>query len=239
MDLVCHKGARRVERHELANVETPEPTKTFYPMSHSAVTDEVTSNLVSSGFQLVREEYALSKNDQQFFGVLDLKTELSDGVCLSVGIRNSVNQTLSAAMCAGERVFVCDNLAFSGEIAIARKHTVNVREGFREKVQLAISTLHQYAEVSEARIEGLQKRFLPNQEAESLLLRSYEKGVVSPRTLPRLLDEWRNPSYPEFEVRTAWSMLQAYTHIIKGRQKERPIEAATECMRFKQFLMSS
>jgi hypothetical protein len=41
----------------------------------------------------------------------------------AVGIRNSHDKTFPAGLVAGTKVFCCDNLAFSGEVQISRKHT--------------------------------------------------------------------------------------------------------------------
>jgi hypothetical protein len=47
----------------------------------------------------------------------------------SIGIRNSIDKTHSVGFCAGKRVFVCDNLIFSGEFVIFRKHTGQLELG--------------------------------------------------------------------------------------------------------------
>jgi len=221
------------------DVETPEPTETWFPISHSRVIDVVHHSLMDLGFNVRNEEYTLARDDQQLFAVLDLDSELADGVSLSVGVRNSINKTLPAGLVGGERVTVCTNLQFGGEVQIARKHTRFCERDFQEKTHHAIASLRQYAKVSEERIARLQRKTLPKMEADSLLLRGYEKGVIASRLLPRLIQEWRQPSYPEFEVRTAWSMLQAFTHVIKDRQKDMPIESARECIAFQNFMLSA
>jgi len=40
-----------------------------------------------------------------------------------VGLRNSHDKTYPAGLVAGSKVFVCDNLCFSGEVRLSRKHT--------------------------------------------------------------------------------------------------------------------
>nr|MBS0019438.1 hypothetical protein [Gammaproteobacteria bacterium] len=40
-----------------------------------------------------------------------------------VGLRGSYDQTLPRGLAVGSRVFVCDNLAFSGEVTIKTKQT--------------------------------------------------------------------------------------------------------------------
>ena len=43
-----------------------------------------------------------------------------------IGLRNSHDKVISAGVACGSGVFVCDNLCFSGEVKLARKHTANI-----------------------------------------------------------------------------------------------------------------
>jgi hypothetical protein len=54
-----------------------------------------------------------------------LRTPLSDGVNLAVGLRSSIDKSIALQWCCGSRVFVCDNLAFSAETQITRKHNLS------------------------------------------------------------------------------------------------------------------
>src|SRR5207245_7555427 len=72
------------------------------------------------------------------FGVLQLAYgETGDGIA-ALGLRTGNNKTMSLQICAGYRVFVCDNLAFRGDlIALKRKHT----SGLNLKEELTLSVL--------------------------------------------------------------------------------------------------
>ena len=60
----------------------------------------------------------------KLFGTLDLTLNGIGGTCASLGLRTANNKTMSLSMIAGLRVFVCDNMAFSGEtIILRRRHT--------------------------------------------------------------------------------------------------------------------
>jgi hypothetical protein len=56
--------------------------------------------------------------------------------------------------------------------------------------------------------------------------------------LPKLITEYREPSYEEFETRTTRSLFNAFTHVLKDRQKQQPIAAAAETMEFQRLLCS-
>jgi hypothetical protein len=58
----------------------------------------------------------------KMFGVLDLATEM-EGCRFSIGLRNSRDKSMRLAMTCGYRVFVCSNMAFSGDFTpVLAKH---------------------------------------------------------------------------------------------------------------------
>jgi DNA polymerase III delta prime subunit len=63
---------------------------------------------------VVQEEYAVSPDGMKMFGVLDLETQM-EGCRFSIGIRNSHDKSIRLGLTAGLRVFVCSNMAFSGD----------------------------------------------------------------------------------------------------------------------------
>ncbi len=54
------------------------------------------------------------------------------------------------------------------------------------------------------------------------MLRAYESDIVSHRLLPRVIAEWRKPSFEEFQVRTLWSLFNAFTTALADRQRSNP-----------------
>jgi hypothetical protein len=176
--LMNHRGAVGVGKDALSLIDAPEPTETWFPLKHSEVLETVENTLGSSGFAIANAQLSVSHEDKRFFGVLDIRSEVAEGVSLSVGIRNSCDKTFPIGFCCGTRTFVCDNLAFSAEIVISKKHTRFGEERFREGIAKAVSSLHQFRTVEAARIEKLQRRILQSHEADSIILRSGEKGIT-------------------------------------------------------------
>lgn len=236
-DLMLHSGARRVERQELDSVEPPPATATWFPLKHSVVLDRVLGTLESSGYQITKQQFALSADKHRFFGTLDLASPIADGITLSVGIRNSNDKSFPIGFMAGDRVFCCDNLAFSAETVIARKHTRFGERRFNDALSRAITGLRQYTGVAQKRIEALQHFDLSEDAANSYLLQAAEKGVVGWRLLPQVINEWRQPSHEEFKPRTAWSLFNAFTEVLKERQTKQPARAAYETIQLQKLLL--
>ncbi|MGB0328973.1 MAG: DUF932 domain-containing protein, partial [Akkermansiaceae bacterium] len=94
-------------------------------MSHDHLLNEVEEQLTNGGFKLGRQAHALSHDGARYFGLLELRLPGHQHCDYRwvVGLRNSHDKTFPAAMVAGTQVFVCDNLAFTGQVKLSRKHT--------------------------------------------------------------------------------------------------------------------
>ena len=238
--LMNHRGAKDVQRHELALIPAPPATETWFPLAHGNVLDSVCETLVASGFQIGQTRLSVSHDDARFFGTLDLTHRISDaggGVTLAVGIRNSFDKSFPIGFCCGTRVFVCDNLAFTSEIVVSKKHTRFGVERYLEGIGRAVSGLQQYQEAAGRWIERLQHWDLSEDAANSYLLQAYERGIIGTRLLPLVLHEWRNPRLDDFRPRTGWSLWNCFTEVLgRTRQASHPAQAALSTIRLQGLL---
>ena len=72
------------------------------------------------------------------FALLKFKSD-NEEMGLSVAFRNSYDKSMSVGVAIGASVFICDNLALHGDIAVMKKHTKNV---WTELEDLAIASLY-------------------------------------------------------------------------------------------------
>lgn len=233
--LALHRGAREVAREELDTVSVPPATTTWFPLSHGQVLTTTLDTLDRAGFEVTRTRLALSRDDSRFFATVDLQTPIASGVRLAIGIRNSIDKSLPIGFCAGHRTFVCDNLAFSSEIVVARKHTRFGAVRFSEAICRAVQTLNAYRETEAARIRRFQNTDLSSDAADALLLRAFERDIISAPLLPRVIREWRQPTFEEFAPRTLWSLLNSFTTVLTERQKSNPQQFAAITIQLHNF----
>src|SRR5437016_6634187 len=119
--LIGYNG-RTISREELALVPTPLATDTHRPVPHHEVVGALVETLGFRHIGVVHDEYAVSPDGMKLFGVLDLATEMH-GCRFSIGVRNSHDKSMRLAMTVGYRVFVCSNMAFSGDFTpVLAKH---------------------------------------------------------------------------------------------------------------------
>jgi hypothetical protein len=159
----------------------------------------------------------MAQGGDQLFGVLKTDLNLGNDACVSVGIRHSHNRTLAADLVAGINVFVCDNLAFSAEIQISRRHTRFLGADFPSLVDAAVSRLVGYAGAQQEMIRREQGLSLQPAQASHIFVEFVRQGVIPGSKLPAVLREWDEPRHAEFEPRTVWSLTNAVTQVQKTR----------------------
>jgi hypothetical protein len=225
-----------ISEEELREYKAPPPEGRWFPIAHYDVLTKVKETLHDAGYDVERQKLAVARNNHRFFGTLDLKTPLACGVNLAVGVRNSTDKSFPLGFCAGSRVFVCDNLAFRSELLVKRKHTRFGEQRFANAIADAVTALQSFKEMEAKRLRVLMNTELREEQADSLILRAFEKGIISTCQLPAVLKEWRSPSFEEFEPRTAWSLLNAFTTILRDRAEKQPQSFMVQTMRLNHLL---
>src|SRR5258708_3153706 len=121
--LIAHVDSEKIDRARLATIVPPEATATFKPIAHIDLVTSLIETLSFRHINVVREEYAVSKDGMKVFGVMDLESGF-EGCRFSLGLRNSNDKSMRLALTVGYRVLVCDNMAFSGDFTpVLAKHT--------------------------------------------------------------------------------------------------------------------
>ena len=213
--LCLHAGANVIEMEQLRNVTLPDATPTWTPVAHDALVDSVKGALVASGASIVKEEHALYHGGDRYFGLLHLG-ENNDGGNTVVGIRNSHDKTFPAGLSLGNHVFVCDNLSFSGDVVVARKHTRFIGRDLDRLIYAAVGKLADLRVKQAARFAAYKGRELTDPEAHDLIIRALLAHVVSGEAIAKVVGEWRKPAHEDFAPRNVWSLFNDFTEVMKG-----------------------
>lgn len=236
-------GDRQISRIELAQIQTPRSTSTWYPVPHLTVANTAIETLQDAGFTVRSERWTLSKNDQRLFGVVDLTLPLARwdspgrGATVSLGIRSSYDKRLPLGIVAGSRVFVCSNLAFAGDISYKRKHTRFGLNDFRNQVESAIERLPQYQSLESQRIENWMKYELTTTQRDALILALIDIGVIGIRSIRAVLNELKQPTFEDFDGKpTIWSTFNVITTAMRQRANDRILEYSGQTSRLIQVM---
>jgi len=65
-------------------------------------------------------------------------------------------------------------------------------------------------------IAAMKAHIVPTPEAHHVMVEAVRQRIISASRLPAVLREWDEPRHPEFEPRTAWSLLNAFTEVLKA-----------------------
>ena len=137
MTLMLHCGAEPINRNELFQMGTPKGmTDTHYPIAHRDLVEMVEHGFNRFGkYEITNQEFGISHEQNRMFGLMSLRgTNAKSNWETIIAYRNSHDQAFSAGMAGGSRVFVCDNLAFNGDVVFGRKHTKNIMSELPQKI---------------------------------------------------------------------------------------------------------
>lgn len=222
-NLLLHCGARAAKREEVMDIPTPWPTDTWTPIAHIALIAHIEQTIQTNGLVIGSQAHSLSHDGARYFGLMEIQRSESDqDYCWVLGIRNSHDKTFPAGIVAGASCLVCDNLSFSGEVKLARKHTRFITRDLPRLTQSAVGRLMDHWHNQDTRFATYQQADIDDCTAHDLVIRACDVGVVPNRTIPAVLHEWREPRHEEFQPRTVWSLFNAFTEALKGNLIELP-----------------
>lgn len=222
--LVAHCGGVYRTRGDLLAIPTPDGTDTWKPVPHFDLVSSLIDDLGRRGIAVTREQYAtVGRDGARLFGVMDLRVDGLDtpDLSTSLGLRGANDRSMAIQVIAAARVFVCDNLAFSGSdgaVVLKKKHTS--RLDLAQVVPPAIESYLEKAGAFRLDIDRMRDFALTDDRAKGLIYEAFtrQSAVLPLRLLPAVHrfyfddDEQR----AKFDERSLWSLNNAFTEAVKG-----------------------
>jgi len=227
-------GADRVSREDLGLVPLPDATRTHKPVAHIAVVEALVECLAFRHISVVREEYVLAKEGLRMFGVLELGHEFS-GCRFAVGVRNANDKAFRLGLTVGYRVFVCENLAFSGDFRpVLAKHSAKLE--LLDVLSIGVDRMQRNFEPIKRTVLDWQRTEITDDQAKLAIYDAFIAGrLPAPQQLAAAVDRnYFHPQFPEFEPRTLWSLENAFTCAFKELRADRQFAAAGKLHTFLQ-----
>jgi len=212
--LIGYEG-RTIPREALVLVPTPPATETHRPIPHHEVIQALVETLGFRHIGIVHDEYAVSPDGMKLFGALDLETEI-EGCRFSIGLRNSHDKSMRLALTVGYRVFVCSNMAFSGDFTpVLAKHSKSF--SLLDAISVGVDRMQRNFEPMRKQVEVWRQTQLTEVTAKLIIYDAFIEGELDvPRHLARRVhDLYFEPQYGEFKARTVWSLSNAFTSAFK------------------------
>jgi hypothetical protein len=225
---MLHCGSHAIDRNALAALPLPEargPRHVIRPYIDDV--ELIEGALATYGLAVNDEAFGITHDGGRFFGVLEcapIEGEfIGKDYGLTVGLRGSWDQSIARGLAVGSRVFVCDNLAFSGEITILTRQTTFIGNRLPGMLRDAVARIPAMAEHQHARFDAYRNTALTPRQGDAMVIELLRKGVVNTSQIGRVIAEWDEPSHPEHaeQGHTIWRMHNAVTEAIKPANRER------------------
>jgi hypothetical protein len=224
--LTAHRGATLVTRDALAQYEPPEPEGRWKPVKHSLIVDLMHEELARREMQITKEEYAIQREGNYLFAALTTNWLNTGETAAAIAFRHSNDKTEAMKMYAGVHVFICDNMALSGdEIILNRKHTT--RLNVAAELTKAFDRYRDGTLVLQHNIEDLKAGSLSIGDAQRKLFEIFYRRLLPTRMLIPVTD-----SYLSKEDCTDWGLLNALTLHAKNLPPNGNIRAHAQLGRY-------
>lgn len=210
---MMHCGAEAVPFPSIVGLPIPEPTKTHLPIPHHQFFELAMDRLIDQGYAISNPQHFLNREGAHYFAMMNIHHEDEDRnpehstLC---ALRNSHDKTFAASLAVGAKVFVCDNLSFSGDIVVGRKHTPNIWDELPKIFEGAISKIRVMRKRQDVRFSEYREAPLDDYTADHLIMESYRQGIVNLKRIGKVHEEWYNPSADHGD-KTVWRYFNAVT----------------------------
>ena len=198
--------------------KTPDPTDTHTPIPHALLVDEAHEALDRAGLEVLEEEHALGRGGLRYFGGFAIKgtdMEASDRR-LVVGLRNAHDKSFAASVCIGNQMMVCENLCFSSDVKLARRHTANIVRDLPRVLSSAVSRVISHWSDMGKRIDAYQATEVARDRAADLIVSLVDAKAFPARDVYKAVQEFRNPRHEEFKGGSLWTLYNGITENLKG-----------------------
>ena len=208
----------KVNAEQLIGVETPEATDTFTPIPHAKLVGLTREAIGRAGLQVETEEHSLARGGQRYFGGFALRGGDITGADRQIvlGLRNAHDKSFAASICISNRMMVCENLCFSSDIKLARRHTTNIFADLPRILSDAVGRVVSHWNDMGKRIEAYQQTEISRDRAADLIVDLVDAKAFPARDIYSAVNEFRNPRHDEFKGGTLWTLYNSITENLKG-----------------------
>jgi hypothetical protein len=211
--LIAYDG--KLDRSQLALVPTPPRTETHQTIPHHEIISTLAESLSFRHIAVVGEEYCVSKDGADMFGLMELDQGFEGGR-FALGLRNSNAKRFRFALTVGVRVFVCMNMQFRGEFEpVMHKHSKNFN--LKDSLAIGLDSMQRNFEPMKNQIAAWRETQISDDFARATICRAFfEDGLDAPKHLGKVVyHEYFHPTLPDFTPRTEWSLTNSFTAAFK------------------------
>lgn len=215
MSLAAYK-CESVTRPVLEGVVLPPATKTYQPVGHGWLLDQLEDAIGGIGMRFGDQHHGLSHDNARYFGLITLLNGSGNpDYNIQMGVRNSLDKRFGAQVAFGNQVMVCANLCFWGNYELGRKHTTNIMRDLPLLIEEKLREIPEMSKQQDNRFSAYQEAKLSDRNADHLIMNMLRAGAVNTSRVEKVIAEWDEPTFDHGD-RTVWRAFNAATQALKG-----------------------
>ena len=232
LGLMLHCGAQEIDRDAIRNFPAPpaietvrtgkrKGTSVWQPVDHEFLVRYTEKNLLNQGFTVVDRQFGITPDGSRFFGLMQIEGKNLDGngddkgYSRVLGLRNSFDKSFAAGLACGAKVFVCDNLSFSGEVTATHRHTKNILDKLPGMITTAISKMSDAFQFQDRRIEAYKDTSFDRYALSDTVVNLARKSCISGSHIVSVCDEFTKPTHEHETDSKVWNLFNAVTEVLK------------------------
>ena len=206
----------KIDAEALTAVHTPESTSSHTPIPHRQLVDMTREAINRAGFEITEEEHALARGGLRYFGGFALTGQgiYGEDRKIVLGLRNAHDKSFAASIAAGNQMMVCENLCFSSDVKLARRHTTHILSDLPRVLSSAVAKVKDHWADMSKRIESYQQTEV--ESASDLIVQLVDARAFPARDIYKAVEEFRNPRHEEFKGGSLWTLYNSITENLKG-----------------------
>jgi len=232
----------KLSTSDLQGLEIQRPARAgsrWQPVAHYDLACSIEKTLHERGVNITSESWSVNPSAQvlvggmcvifpQSFGIPDIA-----GLTYALGIRHSNDTRFALTFAAGAQVLVCLNGVITGTWVLHRKHTSGLDLG--QAVADGVARFIEEARAVPQCVAALKDRTLTRRQADHLLMESGRAGLLPWSQIGQAQDEYEHPQHEEFCGRSAWTLYNAVSEVLK---RQNPARQMRSLDRFRQLLLN-
>ena len=226
MTLIAARGTHYITREQLAALPMPEPKgPRHFVRPFIEDVETVLDNFGSIGARFIDDRYViardpLTRDARRYYGQIqiELPDHQDSSYTLQIGLRGSVDQSVSRALGVGAVICVCSNGCFSAEVEFHTKQTLNVNQRIGPMIASAVARIPALAEAQSAQFERYRNATITQRQGDAFLVECVRRGALTPSQLGKALEQWDAPAFPEHGEFgwSLWKLHNAVTESLKN-----------------------
>ena len=207
----------------LRNVALPQATKSYTPIAHGDIIDEVREALKLGGFAVKSELYKAEQKGEVAAGFMEISDgNLDEDMAMTFNWTNSYNKMLRFSCGIGGLIYD-NNVPFvsrDAQVTWARKHTGTAKQESTNVINQMISqAVHHFAKIvaMKDKFKAIQ---IDREEYSKLMgLLFFDKSILGIEQSTQIRNEYNNPSFDYSGKGTLW---EVYKIIMFGVKEQSP-----------------